>query len=339
MSAMAHESSPRSPLTFVSRRRLLAAAGGAIVTAAAAGRGRAWASVPPVEAGAFPRTVHHGLGDTTIVARPQRIVATADRDQLDVLIAMGVLPVQYGISSDYPDGPPWLDAAVLRDLHGEPMASPFEPNLELIASADPDLILDAWAEPTMHDALSDIAPTVQIKSAVTDSWESAQRLAGEACGTEEAAEAAIAATAEVIAEQADRLSEHHDLTVAVAFVLGDQLGMLTGDEIGARIVTDLGFEVVDTPDGTSANYSLEQIPDLLGGADVILSFDYGDLAAQESNELFRLLPAVAAGRYVVLPSEVASACYQESSLSLRWAAPLVADGLLVAAEGRGATLR
>lgn len=340
IAAMRHESTPTTSAGPFTRRRLLAGAGAVAVAATvdrAVVRASAPPSGPPASEPAFPRTIHHGLGDTTIPARPQRIVATADRDQLDVLVAMGVEPVQYGISGDYPDGPPWIDAHTLAAQHGEPMPGAFKPNLELIASADPDLIIDAWAEPGLHDGLSAIAPTVQIKTDVADSWESAQRLAGQACGTEDAAEAAIDETRQVIAEQAARLADHAGLRVAVAFVLGDQLAMLTGDEIGARIVTELGFDVVTTPDGTSANYSLEQIPSLLGDADAIVSFDYGDLAAQGSNELFRLLPAVAAGRYVTVAADVASACYQESTLSLRWAAPAVADALLAAAEGRGIT--
>lgn len=286
----------------------------------------------------FPRSVEHGLGVADIPAPPQRVVATADRDQLDVLLAMGLIPVQYGLSGDYDGSPPWIDATMLEGVEATRMADPFIPNLELIAWARPELIVDAWSDPPTHESLAAIAPTVQIKTEITDSWESAQRIAAEACGREAEAEAAIAETAAIIAEQAERLTAHIELTVAIAFLLGDQLSIITGNDIGGRVVSQLGFEVTSTPDGASGNFSLEQIEPLLGDADILLSFDYGGFEAQAANPLFAALPAVTAGRYVTVSSEVASACYQESTLSLRWAASRVADALLTAAEGRGIQL-
>jgi iron complex transport system substrate-binding protein len=298
---------------------------------------------PPRDASAsdgFPRTLEHGLGDTRIPTKPRRIVATADRDQLDVLLAMGIRPVQYGLSGDYgEEPPPWIDPASVDGIRSARMAGAFDPNLELIAAAHPDLILDAWSEAEMHASLSAIAPTVPIKTSEADSWESAQRLAGEACGEEAAAEAAIAETRSVFAAQAERLRPHARLTVAVASIGGGELLMLPGTVIGGRIVTELGIAVLDTPNGEAATFSLEQIPSLLGDADIILSPDfYGGIADQERNELFRSLPAVEAGRYAVLDPQVATACYQESSLSLRWAASRVADALVAAATGGGRQL-
>jgi ABC-type Fe3+-hydroxamate transport system substrate-binding protein len=77
---------------------------------------------------------------------------------------------------------------------------------------------------------------------------------------------------------------------------------------------------------------------LLGDADVIISYDYGGHGDLEANPLFRRLPAVQGGRYVTVSDEVATAAYQESTLSLRWAAGRIADALLAAAEGRGIRL-
>lgn len=72
------------------------------------------AAEPAVTTPGFPRTVDSGFGDLVIPAKPARVVATADRDQLDVLVAMGVTPVLYGHSGDYPDTPPWIDADALE---------------------------------------------------------------------------------------------------------------------------------------------------------------------------------------------------------------------------------
>jgi iron complex transport system substrate-binding protein len=286
----------------------------------------------------FPRTVSHGLGETTIPAKPERIAATADRDQLEVLLAMGVKPVFYGFSGDYEVSAPWVSADSIDGIDNSAMPSPFEPDLEAIAAASPDMIIDAWADETIYESLTAIAPTVEIKVSETTSWREAQRLAGQACGTEDAAEAAISATEAEIGKHAERLAPHSDLKVALAFQSLDEFVMLNGNEIGARIVAELGMTVLSTPDGVGGRFSLEQIGELLNGTDIVLSLDYGDLEAQEANPLFRQVPAVQAGRYIAVPYEVAAACYQESTLSLRWAAGPVADALIEAAEGRGKQL-
>ena len=176
--------------------------------------------------------------------------------------------------------------------------------------------------------LAKIAPTIQIKLDNTDTWQGAQRLAGAALGQEQQAEQAIAATTAILAEQRERLKPLAGQSIAVAFVEGGDLVMLPGTEIGARTLTELGLTVHPTPGEPSNRYSLEKMSDLLGDADMIVSFDYGTLKEQEANRVFRALPAVRAGNYVALPTEVATACYQESTMSIRWAASRVADALL-----------
>jgi iron complex transport system substrate-binding protein len=208
------------------------------------------------------------------------------------------------------------------------MAGSFEPNLEAIAAARPDLIVDAWADEAIHGALSRIAPTIEIKLDNTDSWQAAQRLAGEATGAEQAAEVAIGETEDVLAAQAARLAALTGMSVAVAFIVADELVIIPGNEIGGRILTELGLTVHPTPDGVSGRYSVENLVELVGDADVIVSYDYGNLSTQEADPLFRQLPAVQAGRYVAIDAETATACYQESTLSMRWAAGRLADALL-----------
>jgi len=336
---------------LLSRRRLLTLAAGAGVLAACSGDDAAPAPTgapgqpatttapasvpattpPPASTAAvdgFPRRVGRDFATATIDARPTRVVATADRDQLDVLLAMGLAPAMYGLSGDYETVAPWIDAALVAGVEATPMPGSFEPNLEAIAAARPDLIVDAWAEPSVHADLSQIAPTIQVKLDNTDSWQAAQRLAGAATGREEAAELAIAETEAVLAAQAGRLAALAGLSVAVAFIDSAELVMIPGNEIGGRVFTELGLQVHPTPDGSSGRFSIENLAELLGDADVIVSFDYGSLEGQEANPLFVQLPAVAAGRYVRLDVDTATACYQESTLSVRWAAGRVADALL-----------
>ena len=314
-----------------SRRAFLTlVASTAALTACSGGdEGSGSTSAPtPASVSDFPRTLGRGFASTTIERRPERVVATADRDQLDVLLALAVRPVLHGHSGDYQPVAPWLDANLVTSLESSSMRGAFEPNFEAIAAARPDLIVDAWAEEAVHARLAKIAPTIQIKLDNTDTWQAAQRLAGAALGQEEQAEQAIDSTTAILTAQRERLEPLAGKSIAVAFVEGGDLVMLPGTEIGARTLTELGLTVHPTPGEPSNRYSLEKMSDLLGGADMIVCFDYGTLKDQEMNRVFRALPAVRNGDYVALSTEVATACYQESTMSLRWAASRVADALL-----------
>jgi ABC-type Fe3+-hydroxamate transport system substrate-binding protein len=284
------------------------------------------------------RTVGSGWASTTIDGPPTRIVATADRDQLDVLLAMGIAPVLYGRSGDYEGTPPWIDASQLAAVPAARMPGAFEPNLERIAAARPDLIVDAWADQRTHDLLSAIAPTVQIKRENTDSWRDAQRLAGRATWHDDDAEDAVARTEAVIGEQAARLRTNGAFTLALAYIEGGEFVMLPGNEIGGRLFRELGADVLTPPSGASERFSLERLEEMLGAADVIVTVDAGGIADQEANPLFRRLAAPRTGHYAVLSTDLGSACYQESSLSLRYAAEPVTDLLLDAVNGQGRRL-
>ena len=50
------------------------------------------AAAPTAEAGAFPVTIEHKYGTTTIEAAPERVVVAGLREQ-DALLALGVVPV------------------------------------------------------------------------------------------------------------------------------------------------------------------------------------------------------------------------------------------------------
>ena len=101
---------------------------------------------------------------------------------------------------------------------------------------------------------------------------------------------------------------------------GRRKAISASDDLGER-VGDAAERVRDAEHGaerkglahllqieTTNRYSLEKMGDLLGQADIIISFDYGTLKDQEANRVFRALPAVMNGNYVALPTEVATAC-------------------------------
>lgn len=267
-------------------------------------------------------------------------MTTNDTEPLDFLLAIGLRPVLYGFTDGYGLGglTPWVQAAGLDGVERFDNLER-EPDVELIAAAQPDLILDTWTSEDLYRQLSAIAPTLVIKNTDNEPWQSVQRMVGQATGNETAAEQAIAETEAVIPEQAQRLAAFAGQTVAIAYQFFDEI-LISGAEVAiGRLVEQLGL-TVQAPDPANITFlSLEQWQNV-DGSDLLVSPEFfaADIESQEAGALFRSLPAVRNGHYVVLPVEVSQATYLESTLSVRWVLPKLADALLQAAEGNGKQL-
>jgi iron complex transport system substrate-binding protein len=147
---------PRRPLTFprltagllVVVAGLVAACGtpfGPEPPAGPAGRPE------PAADSAFPVSVDHSLGRTTVPAPPRRIVALGGNDG-DALYALGVEPVAVlgGQGGQTRDGiTPWL-AGRLDPTRTTVLRTATDTGLERIAALRPDLIL-AESVPTVGD--------------------------------------------------------------------------------------------------------------------------------------------------------------------------------------------
>lgn len=139
---------------------------------------------------AFPRTVEHHQGTTTIDAKPQRVVAL-DNSLVEAVVALDA-PLVAGIGSyrDQKGFPPYLGAAVAETRDVGPLETP---NLEAIAAVNPDLIVSASVRhEALYDELAAIAPTVFVET-TGPTWKDNIRKVGEALGEEERAEQALTA--------------------------------------------------------------------------------------------------------------------------------------------------
>lgn len=297
----------------------------------------------PAAAAEFPVTVAHALGETRIPAKPQCIVATDMSEAVDSLLAVGEQPVYYGLSGGYIDGvPEWVwEAGLDRDMPFDRIAR-FEIDLERVVAMQPDLIVGTWLDEPQYQQFSGIAPTIVVKASDKTTWQDVQRTIGLATGRVDEAEAAIAETDAVLAEQQARLAPYVDKTVAVAYEFFGEL-LVNGENapIG-RVLRDFGFTIVSpgtASEGEIDFLSLEQMR-LIADADIIVTPEFidGDLAKLEANPLFELLPAVRAGGYAPLSRLEAQALYIESSLSFRWGIPWLADAVIAAATGQGRRL-
>lgn len=133
-----------------------------------AGKAADSATVGQAEAGAYPVTVKHALGEVTIDQEPQRI-AVIGWTTPDIVVALGRVPVAVGKNNYGADDGgyfPWFRDGV-KELNGElPLALPSlergEIDFEELLDTAPDLILATYSGITAEDytRLSSIAPTV-----------------------------------------------------------------------------------------------------------------------------------------------------------------------------------
>ena len=183
-------------------RRWLRAAAALVATAALAACGNSQPAAPaapsaaPAEttaaAPAFPVTIPHKFGSTTIEAEPARVVTVGWNDQ-DFALALGVVPVSTREwFEEYPTYP-WVKSA----LNGQQLPTfSDEIDLEAIAQQRPDLILAIYEtiDQATYDKLSKIAPTVVQSADYPDEqtpWDVQTLTTGKALGKEAQAQALV----------------------------------------------------------------------------------------------------------------------------------------------------
>lgn len=147
---------------------------------------------------AFPVTIEHKFGSTTITAEPQRVISLGYSEQ-DPILALGVTPI--AVRDWFGDQPygvwPWAQAA-LGDAQPELLQMPFgELNFELLAALQPDLFVATHAGITQeeYELLSQIAPVLAQSGDVEEfgmSWQAQTRAIGQALGRAAEAEELVA---------------------------------------------------------------------------------------------------------------------------------------------------
>jgi iron complex transport system substrate-binding protein len=257
------------------------------------------------EASAFPVTVSHRYGETTVPAAPKRIVALGQTD-CDPLIALGLTPIAIGsfVAGWYEPVKPWNEAGF---PDGDPEELNFyEPEFERIAALQPDLItmVSGGITKAHYETLSKIAPVVAAPDGYQDSavpYGPHTLLIGQAVGLEAEAQAVVddvdaqyAAAREAHPEWATLHAVHAECYAGEFDVLGRNAPRTT-------YLTALGFQLDPTLDDlTGEDYnqalSAEKL-DLVGGLDLVVwCTDGGEVPDVQGNELVQALDVVQDGR-------------------------------------------
>lgn len=227
-------------------------------------------------------TVEHAMGSTEVPCTPQKVV-TLGQGQTDSVLALGVTPV--GVVEPWTDD--WYEYLPREVEEAEVVGTELEPDLEKIASLQPDLIVGSkLRHEAVYDKLSKIAPTV-FSETIGVTWKENVSLWAEAlCAPEEGKQ--IVADYE---ERADRLGRDlaeagkADTEVSMIRFMPDQVRIyLTG--FPGSVIRDAGLErpkaqrVEDWETSEQlVEISEERIPDMDG--DVIFQMVSSEHYAQQ----------------------------------------------------------
>ncbi|WP_375423032.1 ABC transporter substrate-binding protein [uncultured Friedmanniella sp.] len=330
------------PLT---RRQLLgsAAAVTAALPLAACSTGPTTTSQPAASApasAAYPVTVKHAFGETTIPAAPTR-VATVSWVNADVALALGVVPV--GMPKDEYGGnaagsTPWKDtalAALGAAIGTEKAPAQYSEadgvNFNAIATATPDVILAAYSGLTKedYDKLSKIAPVVAYPEvAFGTSWQDSTTLIGQALGRGAQAADLIATTEKTITDKAAAYPQLKGLS----FIYGNLdpakggISIYTANDNRPRFLTSLGMTQAPVVAKNTKNaafyfdWSAERADEL--ASDVFATWVPDSASADKisTDPLLGQIPAVKRGALVADSDNTLTLAISASSpLSLPWA--------------------
>jgi iron complex transport system substrate-binding protein len=303
--------------------------------------GTGTAPATPSDGAAFPVTVRHAFGETTVPAPPQRVVALGMND-LAVAQAVGA-PVVGAVRSSGDSGPvlPYLDPLPPEVLAIEPDGTL---PLEQIAAFRPDLVLGVSAfqisDRAGYEALSRIAPTVTYAEGLyTSSMQDDARQIGRALGRGDAVETLIAEADRRIAETRDRLPGLAGRTYLYGQARGEILPMVVGEQNQSTVfLRSLGLEVPasfrDAPASDAlapgtVGVSYEEVGRLSEADLLLMTFaGAGDRARFEGDELVRRVRAVRQGTYTPVTLDQAIALQAPNVVSVGW----LLDGLQPALE-------
>lgn len=242
------------------------------------------------------RTVEHAAGTSQVPENPERVVVL-DTGELDSAMTLGVTPVGAVEAVEGMGFPDYLEGT--EDI--EIVGSIEEPNLEQIASLEPDLILSSnLRHEQIYSELSEIAPTVFTETTGAP-WKENFEKHAEALGKQEEAEQVVADYEGRLEEFKNTVEEPRPEVSIVRFVPGDTR-IYQKDSFIGTVLEDAGLprpEPQDEDEFALLNVSEEAIPKMDG--DVIFTTVYGnaDETARDditSSPLWQELDAVQQGR-------------------------------------------
>jgi iron complex transport system substrate-binding protein len=200
----------------------------------------------PAESSAFPVTIEHKYGSTTIESAPKRVVVVGLREQ-DPLLALGIVPV--ATTEWYGEHPGAIFPWAKDELGDAPLPTVLEDTdgieIEKVAAQRPDLILGIYSGMTdkEYSALSKIAPTIAQPKGLPDwgsSWQQETLITGKAVGKPKEAQELVDKTEKLVADEA---AKHPEFKGQEAAIVADYQGVFVygPKDVRSRLLEELGF--------------------------------------------------------------------------------------------------
>lgn len=303
--------------------------------------------------GAFPVTIEHKYGSTTIEREPQRVVALGLTD-VDPILALGVIPVGFiDWYGEYPKADirnslwPWAHELV---GDAEPVVMPRNEdkfNFEAIAALRPDILIAQYTGMTReeYELASQIAPTVGPSPDFPDfetPWDVTTRRIGEALGRSERAEELIEGVKNKFAQAREAHPEFQGQSAMLVDYFEGVIYVRGPNEPHGKVLAELGFDYpaalaeLIPEDNVLAELSLEQI-ELFDEADVLLISEFATDGEVTQHPLYLALDIVREGRVVPSVEPIEGALYWASVASLPFAIDQLVPLLAAAVDGDPAT--
>ncbi|MBE7325797.1 iron-siderophore ABC transporter substrate-binding protein [Nocardioides sp. Y6] len=299
------------------------------------------ATTSKVEDGAYPVTIEHAFGETTIEEEPKRVATVGWTDQ-DHVLALGVVPVgatELTWGGNDNGSSDWFDAR-LEEVGGEAPTRYSDTDgipFDEIAESQPDLILATNSGITQkdYDKLSEIAEVVAYPEAPwVTSWRDSLEMVGDALGRPALADELLEESEQVIADA----REEHPEVDGTSFVFTyftptdlSKVGIYGDQDPRVEIMEEFGLVTPDwvtevVPDGQFyADVSAERAGTV--ESDLLLTYEEteGDTAKLAENRLLGRIPALASGQFFAEPDkELGIAVTNPTPLSI----PVIADDFL-----------
>lgn len=262
------------------------------------------------QAGAFPVTIKHALGETTLEKAPQRVVTIGWITQ-DAVVALDAAPVavpQQAWGGDDNKILPWLTEALAQRGMAMPERINFDTEIpyEQVLALEPDAILAFYSGLTQeqYDRLSAIAPVVAYPDKPwANNWQDITRSAGQALGKIAEAQALIDKTNGLVdaAAAAHPQFKGKTFTFASAWVGEPGINVYTVSDPRVQLVEQLGLvpsdgaKALSVEPGYFKTVSFENLASV--DADVVIFLDEGDEASDAiyKTEAMQRFAPIAAG--------------------------------------------
>ncbi|MGN7393529.1 ABC transporter substrate-binding protein [Peribacillus frigoritolerans] len=241
------------------------------------------------------RTIKHEMGETEMKNTPKKIV-TLELSFVDSLNALGIKPI--GISDD--NKKDMITKLVGQEMDYTSVGTREQPNLEVISSLQPDLIIaDAERHKGIYKDLQKIAPTIVLKSRESTYQENLDsfKTIAKAVNKEDAAEKRLSEHEKTIKELKAKLTVDSNMTVLPAVVRDTSFQAHTSSSYDGELLERMGLKNAIQQKQPHAEMNLEQLveidPDVL-----LLANNEGKLLTDEwkDNPLWKDLKAVKNGQ-------------------------------------------